>query len=72
MKWRRGMGGWWLGWIHKHPNHLLVLSTQDVCATNALGIHLRSILLEGRAHVAMVHNWVNMRGLGSGQRPESL
>ena len=25
VQWGRGMGGWWLGWIHTHPNHLPVL-----------------------------------------------
>ena len=59
IKWGRGMGGWWLGWIHTHPNHLPVLSAQDVCATNTLGMHLSLILLEGRAPIAMVQSWVS-------------
>ena len=48
MKLGRGMGGWWLGWIHTYPNHLRMR------ATNAMGIHLRLILPKGRVPVAMV------------------
>ena len=49
IQWGRVMGGWWLGWVHAHPNHVLVLLEQDICFTNTLGILLRSILPEGRA-----------------------
>ena len=64
IKWGRDMGGWWLGWVHTHPNHRLLLLVQDVCTTNTLGIHLRSILLEGRATIAMVRSWVSRGGYG--------
>ena len=54
----------WLGWVHTHPNHMPLLSAQDVCSTNALGILLRAILPEGRAPIAMVQSWISRGGCG--------
>ena len=64
IRWGRAMGGWSLGWVHTHPNHVPLLSAQDVCSTNTLGILLRSILLEGRAPTAMVQSWISRGGCG--------
>ena len=58
------MGGCCIGWVHTHPNHVPLLSAQDVCSKNALGILLRSILPEGRAPIAMVQSWINRGGCG--------
>ena len=53
-----------MGWVHTHPNHVPLLSGQDVCSTNTLGILLRSILLEGRAPIAMAQSWITGGGCG--------
>ena len=54
IQWGRDMGGCWLGWVHTHPNHVPLLSAQDICSTNTLGILLVPILPEGRAPIVMV------------------
>ena len=63
LQWGHDMGDWWLGWIHTHPIHLPVLSAQNICATNALGIHLGPLLPEGRAPVAVVQQRGHLKSL---------
>ena len=46
------------------PNHVPLLSAQDVCSTNTLGILLRPILPEGRGPIAMVQSWISIEGRG--------
>ena len=60
----KDMGGCWLEWVHTYPNHVPLLSAQDVCSTNTLGILLRPILPEGRAPIAMVQSWISRGGCG--------
>ena len=55
---RRQLGGEG-GYMH---TQITCKCHRRVCATNVLGIHLRSILLEGRA--AMVQRWVSTGGCG--------
>ena len=64
IKWGRDMGGCSVRWVHTHPNHVPLLSAQDVCSTNTLGILLRSILAEGRAPIAIVQTWISRGGCG--------
>ena len=40
IQWGRDMGGCLLGWVPTHSNHVPLLSAQDVCSTNTLGILL--------------------------------
>ena len=55
---RKGHGRLMVG-VGAHPNHVPLLSAQDICSANTLGILFGSIILEGTAPIAMGQSWIN-------------